>query len=338
MTIMKKVLIYIIGLFLITGCSQNDNILKEDGGQDNTVDVHVGIEATRAGGSNAIPTGCTMRIIMEVYKAGQTDCVLRTVRTTTDNAVYTTGFTMKDIQLASGNSYYAVLWADFGNTYYNAASLKDIAQLSVGKDSKQDDAEDAYSATFSFAIDKDGTPDKKLSVSLTRALNKVVFNKVQIQEAVMEQTVTATPRFKEFKTLSCEGTVNIIYDKIYTHFNAYTQKLIQSDAEGYTRAVSRNISVESGESFTVYDYVLGDDSFDYNVNAKMRFVADSYPALSDGLSYEFTTNHIYGLPVKDTSDVQPMRVPLMMRNEKINVGKKDDAALVLKCHNHPAII
>ena len=324
---MKKVLIYIIGLFLITGCSQNDNILKEDGGQDNTVDVHVGIEATRAGGSNAIPTGCTMRIIMEVYKAGQTDCVLRTVRTTTDNAVYTTGFTMKDIQLASGNSYYAVLWADFGDTYYNAASLKDIAQLSVGKDSKQDDAEDAYSATFSFAIDKDGTPDKTLSVSLTRALNKVVFNKVQIQEAVF---AAEDYTLLSFKQLTAPATVNILYDKLYTHFNAYTQKLIQSDADGYSRTTSRNIRVTTNE-FSVYDYVFGDVDSDYDVNVRFHFVPDVYPTLETGQRYDPTnTDKVYAVPVEGTTLAQPMLVPLVMRNNQINVSKKDDAPLVLK--------
>jgi len=321
---MKTNLLYIFILCLFVGCSQNESVDNNNSGTKNKaftfnvgVNASVGTNntASRAGGDNTIPLGATMRFVIEVFVKGSTNCILHQVRTTQNNAVYTTGFNFADVRLPIGNEYTAICWADFGDSYYNADNLQNISQI-YGITSSQNNAEDAYGGMIEFSIDKDGVVNKALGVTLKRVLNKIHFNRVILNEATYTNDV-AHSRYTYNYTLPYGGaSINIIYNKVYTHYNAYTQKVIHSDDANYFRTISFNIPVSSASNISFYDYLFGDTDGNYSVNCWIRYNGFG----SDGEN----VNHDYGILKDGINLYSPINILFPSVNKCMEIKKVDD--------------
>lgn len=321
---MKTNLLYIFILCLFVGCSQNESVDNNNAGtKSKAFTFNVGIStsvgtngtASRAGGDNTIPSGATMRFVLEVFVKGSTNCILHQVRTTQDNAVYTTGFNFADVRLPIGNEYTAICWADFGGDYYNADNLQDINQI-YDRISIQNNAEDAYGGMIEFSIDKDGVVNKTLGVTLKRVLNKIHFNRVILNEATYTED-EVNSKYDYNYTLPYDGTsINIMYDKVYTHYNAYTQKVIHSDDVNYYRTMSFYIPVSSVSNISFYDYLFGDTDGNYSVNCWIRY---------NGFGYDSeNANHYYGILVTGNNIYSPINILFPSVNKCMEIKKADD--------------
>jgi len=318
---MKTNLLYIFILCLFVGCSQNESVDNNNSGTKNKaftfnvgVNASVGTNntASRAGGDNTIPLGATMRFVIEVFVKGSTNCILHQVRTTQNNAVYTTGFNFADVRLPIGNEYTAICWADFGDSYYNADNLQNISQI-YGITSSQNNAEDAYGGMIEFSIDKDGVVNKALGVTLKRVLNKIHFNRVILNEAHYVAEPESLKYVYSYVLPISGETINIMYDKVYTHYNAYTQKVIHSDDTNYFRTISFNIPVSSASNISFYDYLFGDTDGNYSVNCWIRYNGSGYDSEN--------VNHDYGI-LKDGSNLySPINILFPSVNKCMEIKK-----------------
>jgi hypothetical protein len=335
---MKKSILYIFILGLLYGCSNSD--VTENSITNNNskgISFKVGVNNTtnnapsRAGGSNVIPTGETMRIVMEIFIKGSSECINHQERTTTNNDVYTTGFNFEDVKIPPSNDYIAVCWADFGSAYYNADNLQDIEQLYANKTSAQNDAEDAYSDTITFKIDADGNANKTLALTLKRTLNKVWFQRVRLNDAKDSYNGDEYANFirytyyYNYRSFVSTSSFNIIYDKAYTHYNALLQQIIRKDDAGYYRITSRNIfgPADETDTFSFYDYLLADNLGSYSVNCHIRYGG------TIGDDNVNNTNGDYGILKAGSNFYSDINIVFPAPNKSISIKKADDDTSVL---------
>ena len=323
---MKKTFLYMIGAIMaLTACTSDDDIqqtpqvpAQKEFSFQLTTEAEV---TTRAGGGTGatllqkIPANCVMNIHLEVYVPGSTNAILHEVRTTDDDAVYTSGYTFSGVRLPAGNSYTAVFWASFQSVangeYYDASDLQKVRQI-AGLASIGDDAEDAYTGTLNFTFN--GDEDTPYAVTLHRPLAKVIFVETECYSPCTIGGVDS----KEVATKYVNGDymASISYDNttpVYTCYNAWTQQ-VDKTVDGATRLFGPVFALTGTQNYipTLYDYVFRDEA-DSNQSLKARTTLSFVNPLSNPDNGTWTTNDVlrnYGL----YSDGSPLLLDVSMVN------------------------
>lgn len=198
-------------MFLLSGCA------KENRQYDVSFSARIaGADGTKAVADNDGTGTNATRCIMELYYGGE--LYYRTQTTVTNKTA-----TFENIPLVSNRTYDVLFWADAGDAYYDASSLKAV-KMATTEYAANDDKRDAFFYSGQQVVEQKGAtyevqlrrPFAQINVITTDAsivkTSSLYPSTVEMSFKAPTQLNLATGKVSEVKTVTCSGNTYAAFD------------------------------------------------------------------------------------------------------------------------------